>query len=102
MQPNAPKNSKAYLNGFTDEWREVLIIGAEVYIFGALVYLILASGKKQPWAGGLEKGVKEQENSGFKKPRSLCNDIEPSHAAVVVSGAAHVQKQTTPNNYSSQ
>ena len=95
IQPNAPKGSKAYLNGFRDEWREVFIIGAEVYIFGALVYLIMATGKKQPWADGTVKCVKEQEDSDF---RSLCNETEPSHVTVVVSGTAHVQKQFTPNN----
>ena len=30
----------------------VFIIAAEVYAFGAAVYLLLASGKKQPWADG--------------------------------------------------
>jgi len=48
LQPNAPEGSEAYLNGYRDEWREVFIIAAEIYIFGAIVYIILASGKKQP------------------------------------------------------
>ena len=52
LQPNAPLNSEPYLNGYRDEWREVFIISAEMYIFGAIVYLILASGQKQPWANG--------------------------------------------------
>ena len=30
----------------------VFIIAAEVYAFGAAVFLLLASGKKQPWADG--------------------------------------------------
>ena len=30
----------------------VFIIAAEIYAFGAVVYLLLASGKKQPWADG--------------------------------------------------
>ena len=30
----------------------VFIIAAEIYVFGAVVYLLLASGKKQPWADG--------------------------------------------------
>ena len=28
----------------------MFIISAEIYIFGAVVFLILASGEKQPWA----------------------------------------------------
>ena len=52
IQPNAPKNSRAYLDAYRDEWREVFVIAAEVYIFGAIAYLILASGEKQPWADG--------------------------------------------------
>ena len=58
LQPNAPEGSEAYLNGYRDEWREVFIIAAEIYIFGAIVYIILASGKKQPWANG--RCTKEQ------------------------------------------
>lgn len=30
----------------------VFIIAAEIYVFGAVVYLLLGSGKKQPWADG--------------------------------------------------
>ena len=30
----------------------MFIIAAEIYIFGAIAYLILASGEKQPWADG--------------------------------------------------
>jgi len=58
IEPNAPEGSGAYLNGYRDEWREVFIIAAEIYIFGAIVYIILASGKKQPWGNG--RCTKEQ------------------------------------------
>ncbi|XP_034940999.1 vesicular glutamate transporter 2.2-like [Chelonus insularis] len=37
-------------NGTAAEWRIVLIIAGVVYIFGALVYGLLASGEKQKWA----------------------------------------------------
>ena len=33
----------------------MFIISAEVYVFGAIVYLILASGEKQWWADGVRK-----------------------------------------------
>ena len=37
---------------YQEEWREVFTIAAEVYFFGACIYLILADGKKQWWADG--------------------------------------------------
>ena len=61
LKPNAPRSSTAYLDAYRDEWREVFIIAAEVYVFGALVFLILdSSGEKQPWADGSQKSTKEQ------------------------------------------
>ena len=60
IKPNAPKGSIAYLDGYRDEWREVFIIAAEIYVFGALVFLILASGEKQPWADGPQENTKQQ------------------------------------------
>ena len=64
IQPNAPKGSKLYLDGYRDEWREVFIIAAEIYIFGAIAYLILASGEKQPWADGRrQKHIMDKQDS---------------------------------------
>jgi uncharacterized membrane protein len=40
------------LNTYREEWREVFIISAEIYAFGLVMYLILASGKEQYWANG--------------------------------------------------
>ena len=37
---------------YREEWQLVFIIAAEVYSFGAIAYIILGSGKKQPWADG--------------------------------------------------
>ena len=37
---------------YRQEWTLVFIIATEVYMFGALAYIILGSGKKQPWADG--------------------------------------------------
>jgi len=34
----------------------VFIIAAEIYVFGAIAYLLLGSGKKQWWADGVEHG----------------------------------------------
>ena len=52
IQPSAVKGTDAYLNTYRDEWREVFIISAEIYAFGLIMYLILASGKEQYWANG--------------------------------------------------
>jgi len=86
LQPNAPKGSEAYLNGYRDEWREVFIIAAEIYIFGAIVYIILASGKKQSWADGPRESNKEQStippgehNSGsLSRDKASVNAIKHS------------------------
>ena len=34
----------------------MFFISAEIYIFGAIIYLILGSGKKQPWGDGHASG----------------------------------------------
>ena len=52
VQPSAVKGTDAYLNTYRDEWREVFIISAEIYVFGLLAYLILGSGREQEWANG--------------------------------------------------
>ena len=51
-QPSAAEGTSAYLDTYRDEWREVFIISVELYAFGAIIYLFLASGKKQYWADG--------------------------------------------------
>ena len=33
-----------------DQWRVVFIIAAEMYLAGAIIYSVLASGEVQPWA----------------------------------------------------
>ncbi len=50
VQPTAAKGSLAYYAAFQDEWREVFILSAELYLFGMLIYLILGSGQEQSWA----------------------------------------------------
>ncbi|XP_065897733.1 sialin-like [Dysidea avara] len=41
---------------YRQEWRLVFIIAAEIYVFGAIAYLLLGSGEKQWWADGVEHG----------------------------------------------
>jgi ACS family sodium-dependent inorganic phosphate cotransporter-like MFS transporter 5 len=33
-----------------EQWREVFIIAAEVFLFGGIIFALLASGEVQPWA----------------------------------------------------
>jgi len=49
---------------YQQEWRLVFIIAAEVYVFGAMVYNILGSGKKQPWAEGYGNSDKKDDDTG--------------------------------------
>ncbi len=65
LQPAAPKGSSGYLLGYRDEWREVFMVSAEIYIFGIIVYLLLGSGEKQYWADGV------------KPKRTLEDAVEP-------------------------
>lgn len=32
------------------QWRSVFFISAEIYVFGVIIYSLLASGVVQPWA----------------------------------------------------
>ncbi|XP_065897726.1 sialin-like isoform X2 [Dysidea avara] len=41
---------------YRQEWRLVFIIAAQIYVFGALAYLLLGSGEKQWWADGVAHG----------------------------------------------
>ena len=50
-QPKSdPECSSQYISTLRSEWRQVFIIAAEIYITGAILYTILASGKTQAWA----------------------------------------------------
>ena len=46
---------------YKSEWREVFILAAEIYVFGALVYVILGRGDKQWWAEGVTVNAKDYE-----------------------------------------
>ncbi len=69
-QPNYPKTSPQYTDTYRDEWREVFIISAEVYIFGALIFLILASGTVQPWATECGTEDRDNDHDGSEKSRN--------------------------------
>ena len=56
------------VNVYREEWTMIFIIAAEIYAFGAIVYLLLGSGKKQPWGDG-------RNQNG---PSSACNLSIPS------------------------
>ncbi len=68
IQPSAAKGTDAYLDTYREEWREVFIISAEIYAFGLVMYLILASGKEQYWANGWPPRTgSTQESDTFNK-----------------------------------
>jgi len=62
----------------------VFIIAAEIYIFGALVYIILGSGKKQPWADGPADSNRKDQNVQYHKP----SDVEEHDEKWKLSGTA--------------
>ena len=66
----------------------MFIISAEIYAFGILAYLILASGKEQYWASGWPP-----KNSGTKTPAEISAAAE-SATRTRVKGS--VQTKTTP------
>ena len=59
MQPPFPKNSNAYYTAFRESWLNVFIITAELFVFGAIIFVLLASGKEQGWAT-TDKNAKKQ------------------------------------------
>ena len=75
-----------YQSMYKEEWREVFIIAAEVYLFGAVVYLILGEGKRQWWAGGSngierkrmedEKDFQKDDKDDLVTSESLASSIE--------------------------
>lgn len=74
LQPDAPKNSDEYLSIYREEWREVFIIAAEVYFFGTLVYILLGSGKKQPWADAPKVSNNRDPETGSDQRRANMSD----------------------------
>ena len=78
MQPSAIKNTTAYLDTYRDEWREVFIISAELYAFGAIAYLLLGSGQKQYWADGWPLKTPKNHSIQVESPPTIkqCHGIQ--------------------------
>lgn len=74
LQPDAPKNSDEYQSIYREEWREVFIIAAEVYFFGTLVYILLGSGIKQPWADAPKVSNNRDSETRSNKRRANVSD----------------------------
>jgi ACS family sodium-dependent inorganic phosphate cotransporter-like MFS transporter 5 len=52
QKPGPNENARVV---YQDEWREVFLIAAEIYLFGCAVYVILGDGEKQWWADGVNR-----------------------------------------------
>ena len=53
-----------------DQWRVVFIIAAELYLAGAIIYSVLASGEVQPWA--IEDGENSSRQTKANSARLCC------------------------------
>ena len=53
-----------------DQWRVVFIIAAEMYLAGAIIYSVLASGEVQPWA--TEDGENSSRQTKANSARLCC------------------------------
>ena len=76
LQPSAVKDSTAYFDTYRDEWREVFIISAELYAFGAIIYLLLGSGQKQYWADGWPRKTIKNSLTQVEKPSTIKHSIQ--------------------------
>ena len=85
VQPSAAKDTAAYLDTYRDEWREVFVISAELYAFGAVTYLLLGTGKKQYWADGCPpKITKKSVESTTVVKRSVQVETPPPEKAKLI------------------
>ena len=95
FQPFAVKNTPAYLDTYREEWREVFIISAELYAFGAIIYLLLGSGQKQYWADGWPPKTLNNDSIQVESPPAIKQShsiqVEASHAekARLMQGHPH-------------
>jgi len=104
LQPNFPRNSQAYLDGYKDEWREVFVITAELCLFGVLIYLILGTGKEQAWARGPDDNKKVSKTEDISRALWDENqDAEPNHVRFVFPQTNKQQQHKDHNvDYSCQ
>ena len=101
LQPNAPKGSAVYHHKFREEWREVFLISAELYIFGAIIYLILGSGNKQPWADGYASSKTPQptQNGAVATSVKVSGTDDASEKERLLNCAGmHIQQQQNEDN----
>ena len=57
----------------------MFIIAAEIYVFGALAYLLLGNGEKQWWADGVEHGDnKKTVQISSSSLSSVPNSVSPT------------------------
>ena len=56
-QSNDPRCSHGYISTMREEWMQVFIVTAEIYVAGTLIYIIWGAGNPQPWAVQREVAV---------------------------------------------
>ena len=91
MQPSATKNTTAYLDTYRDEWREVFIISAELYAFGAIIYLLLGSGQTQYWADGWPSKTDSAEKPSVIKHSVQVETSHPEKARMMEAQSHSIQ-----------
>ena len=91
-----------YYHKFREEWREVFFISAELYVFGAIIYLILGSGNKQPWADGYASKTPQSIQNGavassMKESFSEGTDDISEKEHLLNGAGVHIQQQHGDN-----
>lgn len=51
------------LQSTSKEWRSVFIVSAEIYVFGVIIFTLLAKGNVQPWAITNTRGYESLSSS---------------------------------------
>ena len=99
LQPSAPKHTIGYLNTYKEEWREVFIVSAEVYIFGTLMYLILGSGRQQWWADGVPRNKNKKKNSSSECKSESCvkETVEAEEHSINADSNVSTSKKSNQN-----
>ncbi len=75
----------------------MFIIAAEVYVFGAIVYIILGKGERQWWAGGERKDrldmVKDEKRIIYDDPE-MARTKRSSTGSTINNTLRHIQHPT--------
>ena len=72
---------------YREEWREVFILAAEIYIFGALIFLILGRGERQWWA----RESKEERTVLFDDKVKLLTNNDGLHSNIIEKMEVSIQ-----------